>query len=553
MKKVVILGAGLATRLYPITHHIPKVLVNYGQHTILKHLYDQYTKLGADQIHLVIHSKFVSTVAAYCKQEGLNVHIDTVDEAYGSAYAINQIARWLNNHNVVFNWCDVIPEFRNFSWDKNVIYTHGTKCRFNFDGENLKEVGPTGGNVVGIYQCKKFYQNEFSDKDEASEFFKGRDFVERLTGSMFEVGQLKSLVDLGDLQKLIDAHSNAVIPREFNKVEITENMVYKTALNDKGVELQKREIAWYGKVNSTHVPDIYNYRGEGEGNMISMSRIKGRPLYQAFERSDIDSVLEMLNLGGEGDLTHLGQNFDADMQYEVVDKVLARCASIQPLIDSFGQIKFVNGVRIGRLKPMLIRALNHLRFGINQNYSIIHGDPNFSNIMVDEEKGELKMIDPRGYFGETELYGPKDYDIAKVLYALTGYDKFNSDPTWGWMDISKFSATITIEPLTEVRDLPQFNAYHHLWVAVIWIALGGYFKNNPLKAVAAYYHGMKLLTLALDKLGRRLENGDVARECELVEAKLVTKCVDKWLLIDLETGERYKPAERNLRHQWTKL
>lgn len=555
MKKVVILGAGLATRLYPITHHIPKVLVNYGQHTILKHLYNLYTDLGAEKIHVVVHSKFARTVSAYCSQEKLDIEINTVDEAYGSAYAINRIADKLNFHNVVFNWCDVIPEFDAFSWDDDSIYTFGDQCRYNFDGKELKEVGSTGGNVVGVYQCRDFYSKKIESKDEANEVFKGKDFIEILSPKETETfyqNELFNLIDLGDMPKLVAAHNGAVIPREFNSVRITENVVYKQATNEKGIELQEREIAWYNKVNSKHVPEILNYRGQDEGNMITMERIKGKPLYQVFDgEADVDSALDMLEsirvkANFEGDM-------ESDLRYEVIEKVIARCKSIQPVIDSFGEIKFVNGVRIGRLKPMLERAYAHLKEGIEQNYYLIHGDPNFSNIIADES-GVLKMIDPRGYFGETELYGPKEYDIAKVLYALTGYDKFNSDPKWGGMSIDGKSMLVDIEPLTDISELTQFNAFHKLWVAVIWVALGGYFKNNPLKAVSAYYYGMKLLTQSLDDLGRRLQDGSTVNECLLTESVLKTKCVDKWLLIDLETGQKYKPnSDVDRVHDWEKI
>ena len=36
------------------------------------------------------------------------------------------------------------------------------------------------------------------------------------------------------------------------------------------------------------------------------------------------------------------------------------------------------------------------------------------------------MIDPRGYFGTTELYGDPAYDWAKLYYSIAGnYDQFN--------------------------------------------------------------------------------------------------------------------------------
>ena len=56
--------------------------------------------------------------------------------------------------------------------------------------------------------------------------------------------------------------------------------------------------------------------------------------------------------------------------------------------------------------------------------SCIHGDPVFSNVMVDE-LSQIKFIDPRGMSGDNQftVYGDVMYDYAKVLQSLQGYDE----------------------------------------------------------------------------------------------------------------------------------
>jgi hypothetical protein len=244
--------------------------------------------------------------------------------------------------------------------------------------------------------------------------------------------------------------------------------------------------------------------------------------------------------------------FNSDILPPRKFKVLARCKEIQGVIDSFGKIRFVNGTRIGRLKTMLQQAYSHLIYeSIHNNYHIIHGDPNFSNLMLDDSG--VRLIDPRGYFGKTKLFGPRIYDEAKVLYALSGYDEFNSDPMWGGLSIDGQSATVKINELDSFYN-PNFNIFHRLWVAVIWIALAGYFKNNPIKAVSAYYYGMHLLTRTLDEAGRRLRNGKVSHDTDLVVSVLKTKNPGKWLLTDLETGEKYRPNAHPVQvFDWEKI
>lgn len=53
---------------------------------------------------------------------------------------------------------------------------------------------------------------------------------------------------------------------------------------------------------------------------------------------------------------------------------------------------------------------------------------------------------------------------------------------------------------------------------------------------------------------RKLLNGDVAKELEVpVTLTVHTKCPEKWLLIDLETGERYTGYATEGKNSWKKV
>lgn len=563
MRKAVILGAGLATRLYPITHHIPKVLVNYKQDTILKNLHMIYSDLGAEEIIVVVHSRFKDMVQAYADQEGLKLTIHCVDESFGSAYALATMDRMLHGHNVVVNWCDIIPDFGSWCWEQNTIYVKGNECRYNFDGHRITNVGATGGNVVGIYQFHdwEFYMGE--TLEEINEYCQGQDFVDFLYGEAFAYSELRDLIDLGDKPKLEKAHAVRELNRSFNAVEISEDTVEKFALTEKAKELQANELAWYDAISGNQsVPAILGRRE----NSFDMERIKGIPMFDHMHKITqpgrvvmVDNILDALRFS-RTDIYASEEQIEEDFTKEFYTKVIDRCASIQPLIDSFGEIERVNYTKIGRLKPMLKQALNHLikyqHESAGRRYYVIHGDPNFSNTMLSTQ-GDVKFIDPRGYFGNTKIHGPRLYDEAKVLYAISGYDDFNADPMWGGLSIDETAknAIIDIEPLIyKYEKMDTFNDYHHLAVAVIWIALGGYFKNNPLKAVSAYYYGMALLTQQLRKMGRLLQDGTIAKDLpEAITATLITKNSDKWELLDKETGVRYKPIGGDITHQWERI
>jgi len=59
--KAIILAAGYATRLYPLTENMPKALLEIGGKTILERLFDAFaSEKEIDAIHIVTNSRFYS-------------------------------------------------------------------------------------------------------------------------------------------------------------------------------------------------------------------------------------------------------------------------------------------------------------------------------------------------------------------------------------------------------------------------------------------------------------------------------------------------------------
>jgi hypothetical protein len=57
-----------------------------------------------------------------------------------------------------------------------------------------------------------------------------------------------------------------------------------------------------------------------------------------------------------------------------------------------------------------------------------HGDFCSTNIFVDLETFEIKLIDPRGGFKRSSIYGPQIYDVAKLAHSIIGnYDLLLAD------------------------------------------------------------------------------------------------------------------------------
>lgn len=75
------------------------------------------------------------------------------------------------------------------------------------------------------------------------------------------------------------------------------------------------------------------------------------------------------------------------------------------------------------LKGQLFERINNMY--AESDFCVAHGDFCFNNILYDPSHRLIKLIDPRGSFGDTckGLYGDTKYDLAKLLHsAVSGYD-----------------------------------------------------------------------------------------------------------------------------------
>jgi len=194
-----------------------------------------------------------------------------------------------------------------------------------------------------------------------------------------------------------------------------------------------------------------------------------------------------------------------DIDIECYRKIITRLEDVRPIIAHFNPISVVNGLDISDVS--LPKMLEHCRQIVcdtaSLHYSVIHGDCQFSNTLINPTTGELTFIDPRGYFGESLVYGLPEYDYAKTLYALSGYDHFNND--------DEFHIKRMVDGNLEF----EMNSADFLWIAsisdklvtpatlallvIIWLGLAQYSKDNVMKCLCSYYQGLYLYKLFMKK------------------------------------------------------
>lgn len=534
---IVIVAGGLGSRLSPLTDFVPKFLVNIGKNTGYVEMINYWRKQSPNPLNInftvIVHGNYENLVREYHNLyfPKVNLTIKTINEASGSAHAILSTCDHLEGQSVLFSWCDVIPDVpiaideMEQQFDRfNVIFT-------NYNNSNrygVKRVNASWNNVVpyldaderggcfGVYYVYKYHSKVKYDH--------GQDFIDVITqyGNIQEC-RLEKIIDFGDMPKLIRTRAKADEGREFNSIEFNGDLVIKKSLNNQGDAIIRKEIDWYRQVAPL------NNTGEGlsipetwigtDNRSLIMSKVKGIPVWKAWDKlSSVDRhfvVSQMIEQRRRLFYqTKVSMNYD-DIQNDIIaetsGKLIARYQEIEGVIKSFGKIRTINGHTLDEVDPIVTikRLANLMSEYYKENpqpYGIIHGDLQMSNSMVDLETLKVTIIDPRGKFGNTTCYGLEDYDIAKLMYSLSGYDLFNYSPTFSIQKLDGFSMgriwfDIPKPDINGLEDITQtFKAIHEAWLAVIWFGLGQYIKNDPVKSLCAHYHGLSRMERACDKI-----------------------------------------------------
>lgn len=289
--------------------------------------------------------------------------------------------------------------------------------------------------------------------------------------------------------------------RPFNQLIAEGNVLIKEPVDAQGEYLAERERAWYKKAREMHItgiPNIYELKP------LRMELIRGKNIYEM--ETEPDEKYQILS--GLVDILkklHISEIVPSDsfsVKEAYFNKTMTRLSKIENLVP-FGRERYIriNG-RVCRnvffYRDKLEHALEQLECS---RFSFIHGDCTFSNLMQRED-GALILIDPRGYFGFTELYGDERYDWAKLYYSIVGnYDMFNLKrfsldigenadegvticvESSGWEDMEDKFFKLTGADRYEIKLLH----------AVIWLSLTTYAWQDYDSICGAFYNGLYYL------------------------------------------------------------
>lgn len=426
MDYIVVQAGGKGTRLEYLTKNKPKALVPVDNLPMLFYLFRKYPDK-----RFVIIADYKKEVMREYLSSFADVKYQVVDASgAGTCGGVRQAISLIPDHEpFMLVWSDLIlpddfilpDEYRgNENPEHDYVGLSETfPCRWKYENGTFKEERSTEFGVAGFFL--------FADKGKIKDVPESGELVRWISeqGISFKTIGLGGTREFGILEEYVKLSQAKCRP--FNKITIEKDIFIKEPIDLQGKELAKREIAWYEKARLLNIPELPQIY---ETSPLIMEYINGRNIYDCdFEYKTKKSILKSLVSALKA--LHESESVEVDsfsIQEAYFNKTMSRLSIIQDLVPFARDREIVvNGRKCRNVfyyKKELEEKLDQMKYNCN-HFAFIHGDCTFSNLMVKEDNSPV-LIDPRGYFGFTELYGDIRYDWAKLYYSIVGnYDQFN--------------------------------------------------------------------------------------------------------------------------------
>ena len=430
---------------------LPGIIYPINQRIVFDYLYDQYKDFAIDVICYEQAEKVQRRLEKYINN-GVRIRVlDTLSDLGHTVYfALQNVSE-----PVIINFADTIV----MDDISTIAGADAFYCHEDYMSETWTYFDEDNGRLTNIYdkksidsdKKKKLFVGVFSIVD--SEYFRRcleEAFAQQeLSMSTFyfalrrysEKYPMKAVTtenwfDIGHQDKYYNSKLE-VRAREFNHITVDKNRgILRKSSDDKDKFIG--EIKWYLKLpkDIEYVsPRIFDYSTSYDDPYVSMEYYSYHTLHELFLYGDLErqqwvDIFNRIRFVCDDfkRYTVNDENIQPSLEEMYLTKTIQRLDKLKKderFRCFFERSITVNGkeyISLDQVIRLLKRLIPAQLYDV-ENFTIIHGDLCFSNIMVDSNLSFIKVIDPRGKFGAYDLYGDQRYEMAKLFHSVDGkYD-----------------------------------------------------------------------------------------------------------------------------------
>jgi len=246
--------------------------------------------------------------------------------------------------------------------------------------------------------------------------------------------------DFGHIDEFINSKKRLLRSREFNSIEIDPVLNTLTKRSKNEDKLQD-ELNWYKSIPENlkvFTPRLLNSGNNIDGVKLVQEYYGYPTLSELFVYGELSlsiwrHVLDYLMIIHGEFRKESGDLSPNSMQAVYFTKTWKRLkeAELQPeLNELINRDQLIYNERallnINEMKEFIDHSIHQL--SSSAVGSVIHGDFHFGNILYDLINQIVRLIDPRGSFGQPGVHGDPRYDIAKLRHSVSGkFDLITAD------------------------------------------------------------------------------------------------------------------------------
>jgi hypothetical protein len=531
---VIVLAGGAISNKLTFLHSRCEspALIPVNTRPLAAYLIDFYAAEPDAIVHVLVNEAVADTVRAELGLIGDRCHLLTVATTSGVVDSLAQAMASLPAAvEVIVNLVTTVPT--QLAQRNEVLLAFEHSQSVDWSGVLIDSAGPRfffkqapsaepSHAFTGIFRCAADdLRAALATTDATSDLLAVVESLERVRPSSFVP---TSWIDCGHEINYYNAKARLITSRSFNRVQVSpdEGVVRKSSEDS---EKLRREINYLGMLPPPlriYFPRVLPDGPVDAGSTSITMEYYGYP-----------TVAEYL-LYWDLSPDHWRRLFSR------LQSVLARFAQFPHTIDRATFEEFYLdkttqriGTFLGALDPEVRRALEsesvingrryrpfhviepELRRRLSAAYHagdfcVMHGDYCFNNILYDMPTGIVRLIDPRGSFGErcVGVYGDRKYDAAKLNHsAAHGYDflvngLFTLRYDAGHIDYS--IATRDCSPMVRslvqeaIEGLGLRYADIELLTSLLFLSMCSLHTEAPGRQLTMYAHGLQLLNRCLE-------------------------------------------------------
>lgn len=319
-----------------------------------------------------------------------------------------------------------------------------------------------------------------------------------------------ALINSRSFNKLhVDIHRGTIVKSSSEKTKLAHEVAYLETLPTELRVLYPRLVAVSGTLGNVDAYEMEYYGYPNLAEYLLYWSLSKESWWRCFDA--LDSTLSLLR----SHRTTVGSAAYRDFHWEKtirrIDQYLASIpdTSLRHALQS-SSLR-IGGETMAPLNQLLAAAEKVILDGYRESeFSIIHGDFCFNNILFDVSSGIIRLIDPRGSFGPSfpGTWGDRRYDIAKLTHSsLGGYDFIvNGLFTLQRQADSQFDLTIC-----QRSNAPWLEEMSHwlihsqqadpkeiaVMTSLLFLSMCPLHSDDPDRQLAFFLRGIQLLQQAL--------------------------------------------------------